>query len=724
MDNKQNVRRLPLSMTKIAVAGAIAMAGVASVSIADVNGSSAFNTLAQAAESDAETTGTTATAGATVTNTETITFGEDFDPLDWDFEVLDREGNDVTNSLVVIDNQVDTSVPGLYDVVLLATSEDGQDSIRIDAVLEVVNEAPVITADDVTIAYGEDFDPENHAVATDPEDGNITSDVEIAESNFNPERAGEYEITYSVTDAAGETVEHTISVTVTNDAPVLELTESAVTLAFGEAFDPESYIASVTDTEEGDLSGSVEINNGVNLNAPGEYEVVYSVTDGADETTTATLTVTITNEAPVITAENLNLNWGAEFDALDGVVATDAEDGVLTDYIEVVSDDVNTRVAGDYTVVYAVEDAAGERVERTINVNVAERENEAPVLLAYDQYVLEGSEYDPLANVRAVDYEDGEVTDVSDRIEIVSGEVDTTTPGEYEVTYSVEDFDGAITEKTITVTVGVDNAAALDAVEESLAKVEADLEAAGLERDELKAEIEALRAQLEAALENAEESTPDDEEDTEPTPPENEGDDETPDEPVDGGSDDEGDDTPPAESDDETVDDEDVPADTDETVDEDTPADDESGDDDTPVTDDEGADTENTDETPVAGSDDTDNTDEPSESTSPNGQYDESLDKDNGNVDVLGDGNADTLEITPVDADGEALDEDEAVDGERLAMASDENAVEKPSKEDEAAAETKSQILPDTGAAVGVGGVFAGLLALVGSIFGIRKFKQ
>src|SRR5699024_7430156 len=197
-----------------------------------------------------------------------------------------------------------------------------------------------------------------------------------------------------------------------------------------------------------------------------------------------------------------------------------------------------------------------------------------------------------------------------------------------------------------------------------------------------------------------------------------------------GGSDDEGDDTPPAESDDEpadtdeNVDDEDVPADTDETVDEDTPADDESGDDDTPVTDDEGTDTENTDETPVAGSDDTDNTDEPSESTSPNGQYDESLDKDNGNVDVLGDGNADTLEITPVDADGEALDEDEAVDGERLVMASDGDAAEKPSEEDEAVAETKSQVLPDTGAGVAVGGVFAGLLALIGSIFGIRKFKQ
>src|SRR5699024_8245185 len=128
-------------MTKIAVAGAIAMAGVASVSIEDVNGSSTFNTLAQAAESDAETTGTTATAGATVTNTETITFGEDFDPLDWDFEVLDREGNDVTDSLKVIDNQVDTSAPGLYEVTLSATSADGADNIRIDAVLEVVNEA-------------------------------------------------------------------------------------------------------------------------------------------------------------------------------------------------------------------------------------------------------------------------------------------------------------------------------------------------------------------------------------------------------------------------------------------------------------------------------------------------------------------------------------------------------------------------------------------------------
>src|SRR5699024_3452791 len=156
-------------------------------------------------------------------------------------------------------------------------------------------------------------------------------------------------------------------------------------------------------------------------------------------------------------------------------------------------------------------------------------------------------------------------------------------------------------------------------------------------------------------------------------------------EPVDGGSDDEGDDTPPAESVDE-------PADTDETGGEDTPADTAEPaepDDATRITDEDAAGTDKTDETPVPGTDDTystdDSSDVPTESTSTNGQYDESLDKDKGNVDVLGDGNADTLEITPVDADGEALDEDEAVDGERLAMASDENAVEKPSEEDEAA---------------------------------------
>ena len=736
MDNKQNARRLPLSMTKVAVAGAIAMAGVASVSIADVHGGSAFNTVAEAAESKAETTGTTATDGATVTNTETITFGEEFDPLDWDFEVLDRDGNDVTDSLVVVKDEVDTSAPGLYDVVLSAKSADGEDSIRIDAVLEVVNEAPEITADDVTIAYGEDFDPETHAVATDAEDGNITKNIEIAESNFNPERAGEYDITYSVTDAAGETVEHTIKVTVTNDAPVLELTESAVTLAFGEPFNPEDYIASVTDSEEGDLSDSVEIKNGVNLDEPGEYEVVYSVTDGADETTSQTLKVTITNEAPVITAKDLNLNWGADFDALDGVVATDSEDGVITDYIEVVSDDVNTRVAGDYTVVYAVEDAAGERVEQTIKVNVAERENEAPVLLVYDQYILEGSEYDPLANARAVDYEDGEVTDVSDRVEIVSGEVDTSTPGEYEVTYSVEDFDGAISEKTITVTVGASNQAAEDALDESLKQVEADLEAAGLERDELKAEIEALKAQLQAALDKAEEDTPDEEEDVEPTPPEEDGD---ADEPVDGGSDDEGDDTPPAESDDDTpVDtDEDTPVDSDdEDTDEpvDTPVDEDKDDNKAPETD--GDDTEQDDEAPVAGSDDTDktdgSTDAPAESTSPNGQYNEALDADNGSVDTLGDGNGETVKTTPVNTDGKAVDTvkrtvtDNNTDGKKLSMKSGDgvnNAV-KSTEGGETVTKPQSQVLPDTGAGVAVGGVFAGLLALLGSVFGIRKFKQ
>lgn len=66
-------------------------------------------------------------------------------------------------------------------------------------------------------------------------------------------------------------------------------------------------------------------------------------------------------------------------------------------------------------------------------------DTEPPVLtIPGPTRVDQGAEFDPLAGVTAVDDTDG---DVSDRIEVI-GEVDTSTPGPYVLTYSVDDTNG------------------------------------------------------------------------------------------------------------------------------------------------------------------------------------------------------------------------------------------------------------------------------------------
>lgn len=59
------------------------------------------------------------------------------------------------------------------------------------------------------------------ATATDDEDGDVTSTITVDASAVNVNATGTYTVTYSVTDAAGNTATETLSVTVYNQAAYL-----------------------------------------------------------------------------------------------------------------------------------------------------------------------------------------------------------------------------------------------------------------------------------------------------------------------------------------------------------------------------------------------------------------------------------------------------------------------------------------------------------------------
>ena len=164
----------------------------------------------------------------------------------------------------------------------------------------------------------------------------------------------------------------------------------------------------------------------------------------------------IANKKPVISIISKvdKIYVGSKFDALDGVEATDKEDGDITKNI-IVSGEVDTTKAGKYTIVYTVRDKNLQEVtlKRVVEVLEVPIINKAPIINATDKTIKVGEEFtneDALKGVTAYDEED---KDITSKIKVIENTVNTDQEGTYKVKYSVTDNDGATATKTINVIV-------------------------------------------------------------------------------------------------------------------------------------------------------------------------------------------------------------------------------------------------------------------------------
>lgn len=157
-----------------------------------------------------------------------------------------------------------------------------------------------------------------------------------------------------------------------------------VTIEEGTPFDPMDGVEA-TDEEDGDLTSEIVVTGTVDVNTPGTYTLVYTVTDSGNNTVTFTRVITVLpeeeeeeNTPPVISGvSNKTITVGDSFNPMQGVSASDAEDGNLTSAI-VVTGSVNTAVAGTYTLTYTVTDSGGLKDEETCVITVEADEPEEP----------------------------------------------------------------------------------------------------------------------------------------------------------------------------------------------------------------------------------------------------------------------------------------------------------------------------------------------------------
>ncbi|MBC1803376.1 immunoglobulin-like domain-containing protein [Listeria booriae] len=385
---------------------------------------------------------TSNTAPVIAADDVTVKKGASFDPMAG-VTASDAEDGNLTSSVSVTANDVDTSTEGTYHVTYSVTDSDGNTTTKTITVTVSSNNAPVITAADKTLKKGASFNPMTGVTASDTEDGNVTDKVTVTANDVDTSAVGTYHVTYSVTDSDGNTTTKTITVTVTsNDAPVI--TASDKTLKKGGSFDPMAGV-SASDTEDGNVTDKVTVTaNDVDTSAVGTYHVTYSVTDSDGNTTTKTITVTVTsNDAPVIVASDQTIKKGKAFDVMAGVSASDLEDGDVTGGITVTANDVDTNTVGTYHVTYSVTDSDGNTTTKTITVTITS--NDAPTFTTSDVYLKVGDKFNPYAGITASDTEDGDLTD---RIDIESSDVDMTQAGTYAVEYSVTDSDNNTTKIT------------------------------------------------------------------------------------------------------------------------------------------------------------------------------------------------------------------------------------------------------------------------------------
>jgi PKD repeat protein/DNA/RNA endonuclease G (NUC1) len=452
----------------------------ASVIITDSDGASTTNTMTV-------TVNNAAPAIASLTGDTNINEG---DTAKFAITATDPGSDELTYSWDLGDGQTATGTDishtytqnGTYTVTATVTDSDGA-ATSSTLEVKVNNVAPTIIDLTGDSSIDEGDTATFSATATDPgndtltytwnlEDGTQISGTDVTISQRFVEDS-EYDVNLTVTDEEGASATQTLTITVNNVAPIVEAGEDRTSnegssVTFNASFsDP-----GITDTHtiawdfgDGETTTDTLTPTHIYTNN-GEYDVSLTVTDDEGASTTSTLKVTVNNVAPAIASltGNTQINEGER--AKFSVVATDPGSDELTytwdfgdgETAAGTDSQITHTFAknGEYTVTATVTDGDGASTNSTFEVTV---NNLAPTItqLTGDTEINEGDRASFSAT--ASDAGNDELTytwNFGDDSETVIGQ-DVghifTDNGEYTVTTTVTDSDGASTTQSLDVKV-------------------------------------------------------------------------------------------------------------------------------------------------------------------------------------------------------------------------------------------------------------------------------
>jgi len=286
---------------------------------------------------------------------------------------------------------------GSYTVTLTVTDNDGATD-STSAAKTVRNKSPVaiftesaenVYTDDVIVfSAAESYDPDGYIVtySWDFGDGNTATGITVSHAYADN---GSYLVTLTVTDNDGATDSADATKTVMNRPPVASFTATAergytdetVSFDASESYDPDGTIVSyLWNFGDGTTATGVTVQHAYSQD--GTYTVTLTVTDDEDATDTASATQTVLNRAPIASftesAETVSSGESIHFDAS----GSRDPDGTIVNYLWNFGDG-NTATGvtvdhayaddGVYTVTLTVTDDDGATDSATATKNVLNR---------------------------------------------------------------------------------------------------------------------------------------------------------------------------------------------------------------------------------------------------------------------------------------------------------------------------------------------------------------
>ncbi|MDP6215221.1 MAG: DUF5011 domain-containing protein, partial [Acidimicrobiales bacterium] len=279
-------------------------------------------------------------------------------------------------------------------------------------------------------------------VATDSTDGDLSAAVVVLNS-VDTRWPGEYKVVYDVADSSGNRaiqLQRSVSVRDTQRPKMTLVGVDELEIEVGREYSDAG--ATAVDAFEGNLTGSIQVDNQVDAATPGYYVVLYNVADSSGNQAEQLVrrVVVVDRTPPVVTlVGDAVVKQELKEPYVDlGAQATDNVDGDLTEKIEMVNP-VNVDLDGAYEVKYNVIDSSGNVAAEVTRVVIVGDTGQPVIELVGGQSVIAEAGVpfvDP--GYFAEDKVDGDLTaEVS-----LSGSVDTVKIGTYRLVYSVKDSNG------------------------------------------------------------------------------------------------------------------------------------------------------------------------------------------------------------------------------------------------------------------------------------------
>ena len=216
---------------------------------------------------------------------------------DWGATATDDRDGVITDRIEIPQDSVDTSTPGTYTLTYNVEDAAGNRATPRIRTVRVVHEPlpiqrPVIrvVGDNVVeVELGTSY-VDQGAIATDEEDGDVTSDI-VTVDPVDSATLGSYTVTYDVTDSAGRPADRrtrTVHIVDNPDRippdlkPVISpIGDNVIAVAQHSVYVDAG--ATAIDEDDGDVTARIVTDDPVDTAHPGTYTVTYSVTDSAGQ---------------------------------------------------------------------------------------------------------------------------------------------------------------------------------------------------------------------------------------------------------------------------------------------------------------------------------------------------------------------------------------------------------------------------------------------------------